>query len=1610
MKKFYTLFLIVAFCLLGWRSVAQDCPFKVKFEVIPASCYNNGKVAYALLDESGNVLSTLPEGLSEIRAYYISEGDTAKHYSGLYLTDSVMAAQGGWDTLVVDYGTYTVGLEAICTHSSSSPGGYEQVKLDTMTLLTIPTTYTKPSASALYVTSRTLTGYGKRPSLNCENTGRVQLKIENGRFPYTVTVRRHGTTDTLRTVVFQDTMYHGNDMTRYDYRLYYSVDSLPPGDWDFYLVDGCDYGLPRTGQVVEVVNFPTLDYVEVYASSGNMSDSNIVKINAVLDQDYEYYTALMPEYAEYRFVYEDFGATEWKPFPPVLSGHRALLYDTLAAANKYCDFWAKDVSLEYRRTYCGDSAVARTFQLRKPNEAYYQKDYSDTRDSTLVDNDTCTDKWYWHRWYHEIYYWYSDLSHLTANNDHSYYRHHYTHPLTWVYTDTEKDSVIKRDVVGSITTHSRLYDTEVEAIYGSFREYSMSNPLMLPIRRQLVDAHGCVLYDTFDSLPYCYDVGMQVVDWWTRKIDGDHCCTTQGSVGVYEHYHSEVDPDGTTIVLEESPYNNRYNFTAVYSSETRSWTVSKDNLENVATISGGTDGLSMYLSDYCLPSGPYKFKVMTPCDTFTLRNEYSFPDVYSTELTEEPVFSATQQCTDRYITYTAGAYSHVSRNTSSSTGLPLPPVYTALSTRFQVVDGPVGGYDGTLHSVGEGIRISMPGRYVVRIAPSSSYQLCDFVSFYDTIDYDGATVEFEYAYAYLCDSLSTEGTAYIKGVNGTPPYRYTLYDSIDKQGNVLGDTVIADPNVPAIFPDMPMDSRHQLSCRIEDACGAYFHVNFYPLTMADVQKLWFDGGLTATETCEGSTIQVHAMEIASILKYEWYNPQNQLIDTVSSPYVFIPRGSEDGWYKVVIRNSGCQDSIVDSIRLTVKPAPEIDITQDATVCPGEDVELNFSPTTTIETDTIRFDIAFQNADGIEIRSYEAAPGEVVHDTYMTYTDAKIYPLSINDGNCDYTIADEGDTVFITMRTDIVDVCTLIGSRDTVCYGSDARFAARSTMEPPYTIRWYTDYELTHLLSEETITSAADTSFYDTLALTHHAEVFFQVEKEGFCPTVYGLPTNTMNMGNGSTTIGCGQVFRLYDDGGANGNYEVGTSSRQTFTTTDGKPATIRFEELELSETSHLFVITGTELNVDSVLYDLTAGSENPGVISSNGNTLTLYFLPGMKPAAGWNAIVEHSPGMSVADVWRRNEVIIRDEVCQSQTNTYDDPYGVSPDVVPLEVLNRNLRRAGTYTYTQTLYGADSHGCDSTVTFVLTVNPPMHHDTTVVTTNIILSEQGPFVWSVDGREYTITGRYSKRYALADGCDSLDILDFIVLQVDTSDNEICRDDSTRLVVTVTTPDLTFCDDVIPPTISVGDVLCDDGSILKVDSFLLTDKIPKGVVYFVDNTGHGWATGLMQYNSLQWSPLTDRVLTDNPSHSIAEAIYSLGGYENTISIYNNTQELSGGMETNAPAAFTCFYYDHVTCSIGETHKGWFMPAVPEMRLLFFNRKEVNSTISKIKENMDYPYNNASEISLSSSSAFMTSTEYYTGGSTSYNYVKVGSSSANTESKTIINQYRLLRPVIAF
>ncbi len=1527
MKKILLIFGLM--CMFVLVSVAQDCRFNVRFSVTDATCFNNGKIAYCLLDENGNPIAENSLGtyhLRDVRIYSkVNETDSV-HYSGVFY-------RGGVDTFLIDYGTYIIGLEGLC---EDGHGGY--FKVDTSTVLTINTTYRVPSISSFLVTDYTGEDLGRHPTLRCTNMGRIQLRIDGGRFPYTIRVVEHGTTDTLRTLVFYDHQYDGIDENRYDYEYYYTIDNLPAGEWDCYLVDGCEYGLPRTGQTVEVVPFPQLDYVELYASSGNMMDSNVIKINAVINAPYAYYNEMIPEYVQYRFIHDGYADGPWQSFSS-FSSTNITLYDTIAEANSYCQIWNRNIGLQYKISGapgCNDTVITRTFKFNKPNETKFEKKHNDVKDSMVDNLNDCKDKWRWHRDSYSIRYQSFQPNYLSKNTEHEVHRYHYTHPLTWVYKDLNTNTIIKQDTVGSINDYSSLFASEVEALYGPL-------PQTLMVERKLLDGHGCELYSTIDQLQYIIDNSEQAVNWSVSSSGNDHCCNSLRTISVSGTYSASVNPDGTIIRLVTSPYNNRYNFQAVYHSATSSWSVTRYSLENVAYIEGASNGRSLELKDYCLASGPYVFEVISPCDSFYLSKRISFPDVYSTELVEEPAFVVDKACTDQYVTYVAGQIARVSHNTSLYTGLELTPDTMMLPTKFQIVDGPVGGYEDREYGLNEQIRVTIPGAYFVKIFSTSNVESCETPEFYDMILYDNETVQYMYAMALLCDMNSTQGNVYVKGENGVPPYTYTLFSKPNKEGEIIGT------NTTGIFPGIPLRTDSALSCMIMDACGAYFHVNFYPQLLADLQITWFDNGLKATTTCEGSTVTVHTLQSDNLFKYFWTGPNGFSHDS-PEPFIFVPRGADDGWYKVTVLEGGCARELRDSIYLGVKKAPSVEILQNTTICPGEEVQLTFVPTSQYVTSTIDFAIVFETAEGSDIRYYQSPSGVAVTDNFSTLIPAKVYPLIIQDDECDYIHADPGDTVYISINPNVIKTCSINTQNDKVCYEGTGHLAAQSTVAVPYTIRWYSDIYQEHLLKEELITNAGEWSYYDTAGIMQQTLLYVSVAKTGYCPSIVGISTDVVTMREDTNYLNCDQSYRVYDSGGKDGYYSSGELIKQTFITTDGRQLALRMDELTLSNTSHLLVISGTELEMDSVMYDLTNISHVPPVIISNGNALTLYFMAGMVPYAGWSAVVEPVPGIAVADVYRKTHTVLYDEVCQSQSKLYDNPLNISPEIATLSDMNASIKHAGTHVFTYTYQSADSHHCDSTVTFVLTVTAPPFIDTTVVTSNFQLNG-GSYHWR--GNDYDETGRYSVIYTMEDGCDSLDILNLIVLQIDTSTNDICIGDETTMGIMVTTPRLTWKEGEIPAVNAPGDVLCTDGSLMRVDSFLLSNKVAKGVVYYLDRTGlHGKAV------ALEDAPTSYAIWASGPSslyqsiHGKAfyptqkDALFDLDGMGNTLLIKQYAEQAIGmEFSYNAPAAYYCYYYNSDIRGLRPSEaSGWYMPSMGELNLIFGNRVAVNTTLKKL------------------------------------------------------------------
>lgn len=1589
--------------LLMWTlsASAQDCPFHVQFKTIASTCYNDGKVVYALFDDGNNIMDSattyIMHDFEQVRIYYVTD---TTHYDRDY--------RGGWDTLTIDYGKYTIGVQASCGH----------VEYNKDTILNIDLGYTKPKAGALLTTATSDDSYGRHPTLLCQHTGRIQLKIEDGKLPFKVTMTNVGG-DTIDTYIFTE-RGTSDTITKYNYKDYFTIDSLEAKTYKFYIVDGCGYGLPSITQKVDTLEFTKLDYVNVYASSGNFADNNVVKIKAVLNENYKpYYASLISKYAEYRFTHNGgLGSTAWRKFPKVTPSTKSvILYDTVPGAVKYCDIWENNINLEYKVTSCGSVTSTETFKIYKPSDSTYGYYFSKADTVTGRDADPSSYAKYKNNGRHIHGHWihYVIRNGLYENaikevskeeNADSRNRFHYTHPLVWEYLDTTSGLVIKLDTVDNITSWSKIQCSDVIPKYRSF----VDSALIINVQRTLRDGNGCVLYEVTGPLEFRYwapGCAFLPQEWSYSYTNNDAHCRENRTIRFYGWNTSRVIKNGIKVSLIESPLGGFYNFDATYNATTKASTVQLSNEFNGAMLSFADNGaLSVSISQPELPSGYYRFRFQykyLTCsgdtalvDTTFKRIRFDFDDTYSVEMTVEPTFTYTQNCSALKFTYSTGGFRTVKSNTRAPSYESIVKDYSSNPAKFKIISGPDGGYDGNYYRVGDPIYVSLPGTYIVRMEPEKQY--CDSIFYYDTVVNTGGTVSFDYAMAVLCDRDSTRGNIYVHAIEGTPPYTYTIFSEADKHGTVLKTETIYDGAV-CIDSNQYMEYNKPLSCLVSDACGSYFHVNIYPSTLADMQKLWFDNGLSRDTVCRGSTITIHALKISNILSYEWEGP-NGFTATSSDPEVFIS-DTTDGWYKVTIKGTGCADA-TDSIYLVINESPslKIELTSNDSVCPGSDMLVHFIPSSPYTlVDSIDFTVAFANSNGIEYRSYRALHGDTITDVYSSATEAHIYSSNIYDGRCEYTVAD--DTVVLKISNKIANSCLMLTTDTSVCYNTGARLYAKSDLALPYVIRWYSDYELTHLLKEDSINSDR-WSQYDTSNIVTKTFLYVQVDAAGYCPTVYGLPAQTLTMKDGADTtivLKCGESYRLYDSGGSN----KPTSSKESFTyhfvSEDGKPVAVHFDSHDMVNATMLVI-------GDSILYKVAPSNNlvSPGLIVSKGDTLTLRYMS-LSGGSDWSAIVERSPGVAIADPMPQEYQEIVLNVCQSKVNTWMDsignPYNIVPDIVDsASSLDTKMRTAGNYYFKPvTLQKKVYPYCDSIVEFKLIVEPPQHYDTTVLITNM---HGGSYTWPKTGETYTQSGKYKRTHTVANGCDSLDILNLIILQIDTSCNDMCVDSNTTMGITVKEPDVSWLDGVFSPKHKIGDVLTIYGEIMNPDTFLVKypGQLPKGVVFYLDKSGqHGRAVALRDAHddTCKWAKMQNSTdlavaqhilaLQEYNSFHIRDAIYDMNGYGNTLKIRECALTVdSRDFRTNAPAAYWCYYYDHTTLTTNTSlHQQWYLPAVGEIAILFANRETINSTLAKLR----LFYANVRELDgqyWSSTSRAAPGTAWCHFGSTSYGFVGNG------------------------
>ena len=1608
---------------------------KPYFVADSARCATDGRVRYGFIDPNAppghnDTIKTVQQlqgfHLYDVRIYKKVNPTDSAHYS------EYTGGEGVFHISVA--GTYHIGLEAWSGHDGTG----DHYVFDTV--LTIGTNYTEPYAPTLAAYANMPDQYGNMPSFDCDSSGRIQIKIIGGLYPFKLYVWQDQGDDNY---VPYDPKWgqlimgpqSGQDSLKSDYWEYYSVDDLPPGRWRIQLEDSCHNRGQYAIQVIDSITPPVLDHVEVLAS-GPTGTYNVVQIDAVLTPtNHEYCMRRATSQMEYQFYMEDISTnnaleqdTFWKPFPEIGST-TVRLRDTVEGVTQACDMWGtnnKKFHFVLRHKACGGTPQGQPiggFKIEGPQAKYFAKDSSYVRDSVRAIN-SCHNMYYRHLEKYTIHYETYQPSHYTTvgvqedKDEADKHRYHYTDSLTWTYV--VGNTVIFEQKVAHINTVSSLSLTDLRDLYpdgfitvgGDVIKFDTTT-VSMNVKRILKDAIGCELYR--DSVVFNYDTSttFQNHDWRIKQSNGSHCCDVDNTITLEEIGIPEAEPVGTTTIkLTTSPNNNFYNFEYTYNYATGRWVNLQRRPDNTATIRGGIAGRSLTIGEPCMPSGRYEFVIQSGnCGASNpISINANFGEVYETVVVSEPSHIEEQDCSNLLVTYTGGEVQRIRRKNNMATQI--DPCTTIITVR-----GPSGGYCNSCdYHIGDHIPLSLPGMYVIHFTPKpgTGSPLCDESSIFDndTIYYPGGSLWNLYAEALLCRAEDQVGNVLVKVVNGKSPFTYILYGK-----HSFNPDYVIDTNTTGRFYDVPFSGSDTLSCTVIEDCDAITNIShIYPKILETMQKVWFEDTDSDTAyVCEGDTVSVSALHMVDFFTYKWWyfdTTTNSIVQFGNTyhPTLFIHHGMPSGWYHVTIDETGCYEQLQDSVYLIISKAPSVYLfPKRDTICPGMSTKFNMVlfPTDTIikrtkddyivSNDPLRYDslsvsVAFANESGIfETRKYRGAPYDTITDSIITTSFTRIYPVWIvqdSSAACGYGVADSEDSIFVIMKPQSADMLCSIEAKDTlVCYAGNAVLKAKkiNSGADPYIINWYDDYAMTIPFGLPDTISGSQYAESDELQNLERRRLLFvnTVSLVGDeCPAMNGITNNTVNLTqNGFTSLPCGQVYRFYDSGGSTGKFTANESIKHIFATNDGSRVLIHFDELDLSGSSHLYVVSGTNLTDSTLLRVLKKNDPIPDYLVSNSDTMMLYFVSGAaQPTSGWSAIIQHEPGIAVADVRPEIRIVYEDTVCQQSNSSCDLPISTAHKNIlssmgKLSQAKTDRAHLGLKKYEEP-YTSPVTGCDSIVEFRLYVTaPPVIAVTDTVVTNLAL----PFKWDKNpGADYWESGIYESVVSVGDcNCDSIALLYLTVLEVNISaipSDTVCEDEES---VKLKIEEIKVPSSLLPQgarKAAVGDVLCflttnrDSVFTLPPDTFILqassiSELHAMGVVFDVNGDGtqgrvialRNAADTTCQYTSVN----DDNVTSGFKKTDQFNAIRDLEGGSGTINLRESAYNMPTPSDpyekfkAHAPAAFYCYYYDSdsscysptATSPTGRVPKGWYLPAAGELYRYFARRDIVNETMSKLK-----------------------------------------------------------------
>lgn len=356
-------------------------------------------------------------------------------------------------------------------------------------------------------------------------------------------------------------------------------------------------------------------------------------------------------------------------------------------------------------------------------------------------------------------------------------------------------------------------------------------------------------------------------------------------------------PAGTRFTVTDAPDG--------YQHKGRTFTISS----STSSFYIGNSNTSSSSSPIYMPIGNYTVTVEDDCGTSVASNPTWFEAGYDAKDV-------------KYLLEEAGCDgARIKLNTQEGGYAKYNGIASGSYTNFRIISGPSGGYETTLKSYSQDLKIVADGEYVIGTVVNSSSSYANYYIRRDTIYYQKSKpiLNPSVTSSYVCtDPEALYGYMIFTGQGGKSPYRYEL---LDENENATGLTATGAEGEKVVFNYGLAGETYIV--RITDDCG---NSTTQQMTLADLKTQSIVYSIPPDANyCTGSELKLNCVTLGQT-QYLWEKKVSEgvyeFISNEQNPRIFPLTKAHSGTYRVTVTPEYCGEAITGEVTIKVYPSLE----------------------------------------------------------------------------------------------------------------------------------------------------------------------------------------------------------------------------------------------------------------------------------------------------------------------------------------------------------------------------------------------------------------------------------------------------------------------------------------------------------------------------------------------------------------------------------------------------------------------------------------------------------------------------------------------------------------